>query len=73
MSQYSATTLDVTASFMGENIPVELTNVSWNGNSFNALLDGISVSGTDSNGNITATGYYCGNKYSASGSVTGWN
>lgn len=72
-SQYSASTLDVTANYNGENIPCEITNISWNGNNFNGSVDGISVSGTDVNGSITATGHYFGNTITASGNVTGWN
>jgi len=73
MSQYSASTLDVTANYNGENFPCEITNVSWNGTSFNGNIDGINVNGVDNNGNIIASGSYFGHKYTASGVVTGWN
>ena len=73
MSQYTASTLDVTANYMGEQLPCQITGLAWNGNSFTGSLDGISVSGTDNGGNITASGTYFGHKYTASGVVTGWN
>ena len=73
MSQYTASTLDVTATYMGEQLPCQIQNVAWNGDSFTGSLDGISISGTDNNGNITASGTYFGHKYIASGVVTGWN
>jgi len=73
MSQYSASTLDVTANYKGENIPCQITNLSWNGNNFNGSVDGINVSGSDNNGSVTATGNYFGNIYNATGTVTGWN
>jgi len=72
-SQYSASTLDVTATYNGEQFPCEITNVAWNGHSFNGSLDGISISGTDNNGSIVATGHYFDHTYTASGIVTGWN
>lgn len=73
-SQYSASTLDVTANYMGEKIPCEITNISWNGNNnFSGSIDGISISGRDNNGTISATGNYFGQSYTASGTVTGWN
>jgi len=72
-SQYSASTLDVTATYNGEQFPCEITNVAWNGHSFNGSLDGISISGTDDNGSIVATGHYFGHTYTAGGTVTGWN
>ena len=34
MSQYSASTLNVTANYMGEQIPCQIQNISWNGNNF---------------------------------------
>lgn len=73
MSQYSASTLDVTANYMGEQIPCQINNVAWNGNNFSGSLDGISISGTDNNGQINASGTYFGHSYNASGTVTGWN
>jgi len=73
MSQYNATTLNVTANYMGEQFPCQITNISWNGQNFSGSLDGISVSGTDNNGNINASGNYFSHKYSASGTVTGWS
>jgi hypothetical protein len=72
MSQYTANTLDVTANYMGESIPAQITNISWNGDNFNGQIDGISISGVDVNGKITATGSYFGHTYSATGVVTGW-
>ena len=73
MSQYTASTLDVSANYNGENIPCQITNIAWNGNNFNGSIDGISISGTDNNSNITATGYYLGNKITATGIVTGFS
>jgi len=72
MSQYTASTLDVIANYMGENIPCEINNISWNGHSFSGSLDGISISGTDNNGQINASGNYFGKSYKASGVVTGF-
>ena len=72
-SQYTASTLDVTANYHGEYIPCQITNIAWNGDNFNGSIDGISISGTDINGSITATGNYYGNTITASGTVTGWN
>ena len=73
-SQYSASTLDVNASYMGEHIPCVISNVAWSANhAFTGTVDGISVSGTDNNGDISATGYYYGCKYTASGVVSGWD
>ena len=74
-SQYSASTLDVNGSYMGQPFACEITNVLWNGNggSFNGQIDGVPVTGTDNNGTVTATGGYQGINYTASGVVTGWN
>lgn len=72
-SQYSASMLDVNASYMGETVSCQITNVSWNGNNFNGQIDGISVDGTDINGQITATGNYLGHNYTANGTVYGWS
>ena len=72
-SQYSASNLDVTANYNGEQIPCEITNLSWNGHSFTGSLDGISISGTDNNGSVIATGHYFGQTDTATGKVTGWN
>ncbi len=73
MSQLSASTLDVNANYMGEQIPCQINNISWTGNNFTGSLDGISVQGTDNNGNVTASGTYFGHSYTASGVVTGWS
>ena len=73
MSQYTASTLDVNASYMGQYFSCEITNIVWNGTNFNGQLDGVSITGTDNNGEVTATGGYQGNTYTASGVVTGWN
>ena len=73
MSQYSASTLDVNATYMGDQLSCEITNVSWNGNSFNGQIDGVSVNGSDINGQVTASGSYLGQNYTASGVVSGWN
>ncbi len=73
MSEYSASTLDVTANYMGENIPCQITNVSWNGQKFTGSIDGVNISGSDNNGQINATGNYFGHVYYATGVVTGWN
>ncbi len=73
MSQYTASTLDVTADYMGEALPLQINNVAWNGNSFTGSIDGISVSGTDNNGSIVATGNYYGNRVTATGTVTSWS
>ena len=73
MSQYTASTLDVTANYMGEQLPCQIQNVAWNGNSFSGSIDGISISGTDDGGKINASGSYFGHKYTATGVVTGWN
>jgi len=73
MSQYSASTLDVTANYNGEQLPCQITNVSWSGNSFTGSIDGVNVHGTDNNGSISATGTYWGHIYNATGTVTGWS
>ena len=73
MSQYTASTLDVSANYMGEQIPCQITNISWNGNNFNGSIYGININGSDNNGQIKATGNYNGHIYNASGVVTGWN
>jgi hypothetical protein len=72
-TQYSASTLDVNASYMGEHFSCEITNISWNGEIFNGQIDGIAINGTDINGQITASGSYLGNNYTATGTVYGWN
>ena len=71
--QYSASVLDVSGSYMGQNFSTEIDNVAWNGDNFTGNIDGISISGVDNNGSITASGYYMGNKYTANGTVTNWN
>jgi len=73
MSQYSASTLNVTANYMGEQIPCQIQNISWNGNNFTGSLDGISIHGTDNNGSVSASGTYWGHNYNATGSVTSWS
>ena len=44
MSQYTASTLDITANYMGEQIPCQITNISWNGKNFNGSIYGINRS-----------------------------
>lgn len=73
MSQYSASTLDVDVNYDGEEVSCVINNVVWNGNNFTGTVDGISVSGTDYNGNITATGSYFGMSYTESGNVVNWS
>ena len=73
-SQYSASTLDVNATYMGTQFSCEITNIAWTGgNNFNGQLDGVSITGTDINGQVTASGDYLGQNYTATGVVTGWN
>jgi len=73
MSEYSASTLNVSANYMGEQIPCEITNISWNGQNFNGQLDGINITGSVNGSQLKASGNYFGHNYSASGTVTGWN
>lgn len=71
--QYSASVLDVSVNYMGENFSTEIDNVAWNGDNFTGTIDGINISGNDNNGQITGWGYYLGQKINATGVVTGWN
>jgi len=71
--QYSASTLDVNVNYSGEVFNAQINNIAWNGDNFTGNIDGISISGVDNNGSITASGYYMGNKYTANGTVTNWN
>ena len=71
--QYSASVLDVSGSYMGQNFSTEIDNVAWNGDNFTGTIDGINISGTDINGQITGSGSYLGQKINATGVVTGWN
>lgn len=65
MSQYSASTLYVSANLMNQQYACEIDNISWNGTNFNGNIDGININGIDINGYITASGTYLGHNYTA--------
>jgi hypothetical protein len=71
--QYFATTLDVNVNYQGSIVPIEIDNISWNGNNFTGTIDGVSINGVDNNGNISGSGNYMGQQINSNGVVTGWN
>ena len=73
MSQYLASTLNVSVNLMNQIYTCCIDDITWNGTNFNGQIDGININGTDINGNITATGTYLGHTYTETGKVLNWN